>query len=52
MSSSSMASGASCILGSMSMMEKTFSDDAKADCSQLNCSARFWIGVKNLEMYM
>ena len=39
-------------LGLNVMMEKTFSDDAKADCNQLNCSARFWIGVKNLEMYM
>ena len=32
--------------------EKTFSDEASADCSQLNCSARFWMGVKNLEMYI
>ena len=47
-----MASGASCILGWMSMMENTFSADASADCSQLNCSARFWMGVKNLEMYI
>ena len=28
------------------------SDDASADCSQLNCSARFWMGVKNLEIYI
>ena len=27
-------------------MENTFSADASADCSQLNCSARFWMGVK------
>ena len=47
-----MASGTSTILGAMSMMENTFSDEASADCSQLNCSARFWMGVKNLEMYI
>ena len=51
-SSSSTASGASTIWGWMSMMENTFSDDASADCSQLNCSARFWMGVKNLEIYI
>ena len=34
------------------MIENTFSADAKADCSQLNCSARFWIGVKNFEIYI
>ena len=47
-----MASVASTSFGSMSMMVNTFSAEAKADWSQLNCSARFWMGVKNLLMYM
>ena len=47
-----MASGASVSFGSMSMMVNTFSAEAKADWSQLNCSASSWMGVKNFLMYM
>ena len=38
--------------GTISRMEKIFSAEAKDRCSISNCSARVWIGLKNLDMYM
>ena len=33
-------------------MVNIFSAEANADCSQLNCSARFWMGLKNFDIYI